>query len=377
MKYGIQRSVLVCATSLLLAACNPGGDAAPPAARPALTVEIVMPAREMLPATATANGVISAWQEAIVGPEVSGLRIVELHANVGDSVRKDQTLAILAHESVENEVRQARAALAEATVAAAEAKANGDRVRTLQGTGLFSAQSGEQVIAREQADEARVESAQAQLAAAQLRLRHTVLKAPDDGIISSRRANVGAVPMAGEEMFRLIRRGRLEWRGEFTATELEKIRAGQPAQVLSPGGTAWNGKVRQVAPTLDAATRLGLVYVDLTTPATPGAAPMRPGAWVRGEITLGRQEGLVVPPSAVVAGDGFHQVFVVDDQRKVHARKVRLGRLAGDKQEILEGVQAGDRLVASGGAFLGDGDTVLLAADAAAMPATSPAATRH
>src|SRR5690606_32287942 len=118
------------------------------------------------------------------------------------------------------EVAQARAAYAEAQAAAAEAANNAARARTLQQTGAMSASQINQYITAESTARARVEAARAQLRAQEVRLSQSAVHAPDDGIISARNATVGAVVNAGTELFRLIRKGRLEWRAEVTSSEL-------------------------------------------------------------------------------------------------------------------------------------------------------------
>jgi RND family efflux transporter MFP subunit len=191
------------------------------------------------------------------------------------------------------------------------------------------------------------------------------LRAPDDGIISSRSATTGSVPAQGAEMFRLIRQGRIEWRGEFSAEELEQLRPGQTVRIQSASGNVWLGKLRQTSPTVDASSRRGIAWVDILSPEKRDAAPIRPGSYLRGEIVLGEQTALVVPQSAIVARDGYHLVCVVSNDMRVSLRRVKLGRLVGDRQQLLDGLKPGERVVASGGAFLSEGDTVQLADSAA------------
>lgn len=349
---------------------------APKAAKPALTVQLATASNVTLPQRLEANGTVYAWQEAVLGAEVSGLRVAELHAAVGDRVRRGQRLASFATEAVQADLRLAQAALDEAQALAAQAQANGNRARSLQGSGAMSDQELQQLLTQEQTALARVASAQAQVAAQQLRLRQTELVAPDDGIVSARSASIGAVLAQGTEMFRLIRKGRLEWRGELTAAELELVRPGQLARISSPGGSVWLGRVRLAAPTLDASTRKGLVYVDISAPESKTATPLRPGQYLRGELTLGEGSALVVPQAAVVPRDGFHVVGVVGPDQRVSLRKVQLGRLVGAQQEVLAGIKAGERLVASGTAFLREGDTVQIAPASPAAPAPQTAASR-
>jgi len=206
-----------------------------------------------------------------------------------------------------------------------------------------------------------VASAQAQLEAQLLRLKQTQLVAPDDGTISSRTGTVGSVVASGTEMFRLIRRGRMEWRGEVSAAELERIRPGIKVLLTSAGGAQRRGQVRMIAPTVDPASRKGLVYVDLLGRAdlTAGKGDaFKPGVYVRGEFEIGSSAALTVPQSAVVMRDGFSYVYRINSDSRVSQIKVQTGRLIGDRLELLSGVQTGDRLVASGASFLSEGDLV-------------------
>jgi multidrug efflux pump subunit AcrA (membrane-fusion protein) len=129
--------------------------------------------------------------------------------------------------------------------------------------------------------------------------------------------------------------------------------------VTAPGGAQVRGKVRTVAPTVDAATRNGLVYVDLPqrTVASVGVN-FKPGMYARGEFELGRSAALTVPQSAVVVRDGFSYVVRVAPDNRVAQVKVQTGRVMGDQTEILSGIKPEDKLVASGGGFLSDGDLV-------------------
>jgi RND family efflux transporter MFP subunit len=344
--------------------------AAPRAApRPALTVTTVLPQRVDLPSTLAANGNIMAWQEAIVGAEASGLRIAQVLAGVGDHVRKGQVLAVLSADTLRADVAQARANLAEAQAAAAEAANNAARARTLQGTGALSAAQINQYLTTEQTAGARAASMRATLQAQESRLTQTRVLAPDSGIISSRTATVGAITAPGTELFRLIRQGRLEWRAEVTSAELGKLTVGTSALVTAASGARLAGRVRVVGPSVDPQTRSALVYVDLK-PLPGSAGSARAGMFARGEFDLGAAPALTVPQQAVVVRDGFSYVYRVAADRHVAQVKVRTGRMAGDRIEILQGIAPDTRVVASGAGFLNDGDLVRVADGA---PAAAPA----
>lgn len=324
-----------------------------PPTKAALTVQVVSPQRAILPQHIAANGSIAAWQEASVGTEANGLRLAEVLVNVGDAVHRDQVLARFAADTVQADLAQARAALAEAQAQVGEASANAQRARELQDSGALSAQQISQYLTAERTAQARLAAAQAQVQLQALRLQQTEIRAPDAGVISARSATVGAVLPAGQELFRLIRQHRLEWRGEVAAADLVRLKPGLSVRVTPAGGATVVGRVRMLAPSVDPQTRNGLVYVDL--PA-PGAA--RAGMFARGEFVLGQSEGWTLPASAVLLREGFHYVLGVDAQSRVTLIKVNVGRRAGDRIEITSALDPKVRVVATGGGFLGDGDVV-------------------
>ncbi len=365
-------SVAVVWSLLLWGGASAAADAPKPVAKAALTVAVVQATRSAAPVKLAANGGLAAWQEASVGAEASGLRIAELHAAVGDSVQKGQVLLTLDAESVQADVALARAALAEAQATANDAAVNAARARAVDGSGALSAQQVNQYLTQEQVAKARVDSAKAQLDAQLLRLKHTQVLAPDAGVVSARSATVGAVVGAGTELFKIIRQGRLEWRGEVTAAEMGRITAGMPVLLTAPGGAQRQGRVRMVAPTVDVATRNGLVYVDVLSPLGNGAAAaFKPGMYARGVFSLGSSSALTVPQTAVVVRDGFSYVYRVGADKRVSQTKVQAGRVLGDSIEIQSGIKPEDKLVVSGGSFLSDGDLVKVVAGAAGAPASA------
>ena len=354
-----------------LAFSAPAQDKAATAVRPALTVSAVQPQTMTLPQVMQAHGSVAAWQEALVGAELPGLKLTEVKVNVGDVVRRGDLLALLQSDTLRAELAQTQAAVAEAEAAAQEARAQAERARSLQQQGFFSPAQLSAALASEAVALARVQSARAALALQQLRLAQTEVRAPDAGVISGRNATVGSV--AGTELFRLIRQGRLEWRAEVTAAELPRVRVGAPVRVQAASGLELQVRVRMLAPSADPQTRNALVYVDVTAPRGQAAA-LVPGMFASGLIELGRSSGLTVPQTAVVVRDGFSYVYALGAQDKVAQVKVQTGRQVGDRLEIVSGLAPDARLVASGGAFLNHGDTVRVLPPAApAAPAAAPA----
>ena len=372
-----QRNLLIVVAVLALVAAGvwftrqpaagsvPAPTAKPEAAqpRPALTVTVAVPEPAELAVTLSANGNIAPWQEASVGSESNGLRLAEVRVNIGDVVKKGQVLAVFSPETINADVAQAKAALAEARATAADAAGNAARARTLEKTGALSQQQINQYQTAEQTAKARVEAADAVLAAQQVRGRNTQVLAPDDGVISARTATVGSVVSAGTELFRLIRQGRLEWRAEVSSAELGQLRVGMPAMVTAPGGAQVQGKLRSIAPTVDPQTRNALVYVDI--PGVQNNAGIKAGMFARGEFLIGNSNAITVPQAAVVPRDGFNTVLVLQPDNRVRLTKVQAGRRVGDRIEVTGELPADARVVIGGAGFLNDGDLVRVAASGA------------
>ena len=368
-------AVLVVGAAALFSSRSGAADKKKSSPKPALTVTTVQPGKLSLPIKLAANGSITAWQEAIIGSEVNGLRLTEVRANVGDKVRAGQVLAVFALESVQAEVAQSRASLAEAEASAADAAGNAEKARTLQASGALSEQQINQYMTAEKTAKARLEAARAVLTVQQVKLKQTQLLAPDNGVISARTATVGAVVGAGTELFRMIRGGRLEWRAEVTSSELGRLPVGTAATVVAANGVELKGKVRMIAPTVDPQTRAALVYVDLpsntgklslpagskagdTAAVTQITAPVTAGMFAKGEFDLGTSSALTIPQQSVVIRDGFSYVFVLGPDSHVSQVKVQTGRRLGDRVEVSSGIKPDAELVASGAGFLNDGDLV-------------------
>ena len=346
--------VVLSTVALFANAADDKTKASVPATKPALTVNVIAPILQDINQHVLANGSLAAWQEAIIGAEANGLKIAEVRVNVGDRVKQGDVIAVLQSDTLKAELAQAEATLAEAVASAQEARAQTERAKSLQQQGFFSNAQLSQTLATDAIAQARVQSARAAVQLQTVRLSQTQVKSPDAGVISTRLATVGSVVNAGSELFRLIRQGRLEWRAEVTASDIGRIKVGSTVKITAASGQVLQGKVRMVAPSVDAQTRNALVYVDL--PDQVGSA--RAGMYAKGEILLGQSQAMTVPQTAVVVRDGFSYVYIVGTDNKVTQVKVQTGRLSSDRQEILSGLKTDEQVVVSGGAFLNSGDTV-------------------
>jgi len=354
--------LLAITTAILVSSC--GGDKAnAPAPTPVLTVELVSPVHERWSDALVASGEVAAWQEAIIGAEVAGIRLDNVLVNVGDVVKKGQLLAQFNEDMLRADLAQLEANVAAAEANFEKAKADAVRADKLETSKAVS----EQVIlgyrTQAQAVEAQLKSARAQRDAQALRLRHARMVAPDDGVISSRSATIGAVSMMGTELFRLVRRNRLEWRAEVPAESLSQLKPRTSVVLQTLDGKTVSGTLRQLAPTVNTSTRSGLAYVDL-----PAGSGLAAGMYVTGRFTLAERDVVAIPESAVVMRDGNHYLMQVDAKNRVRAVKVATGQRRDDAIEISSDIKPADRFVKSGGAFVGTGDLVQVAAATKAKP---------
>lgn len=313
-----------------------------------------------------ADGNIMAWQEANVGAEMTG-RIDSVKVQVGDKVKYRQELARFTTDIETADHGQMVAAAAQASATYTEAKAAAERAHKLKEQGFMGEQMLTQYDTQAATAKARMEQANAARDANALRLANGVVRATANGIISRVDAVAGSIVQAGTPLFRLIQDSRLEWRAQVTAAEMNRIQPGMTTTVALGDGLSLNGKVRSIAPTVDAQNRTGLVYVDLDP--SPNA---RAGMYVSGKIQAGQSTALLLPQTALVLRDGFSYVMQVDDKNRVKQTIVQLGQRQGDMIEIISGLTQNAHVVAAGAAFLNDGDVVSVTAGA--PTSTAPAA---
>ncbi|MBD8696217.1 efflux RND transporter periplasmic adaptor subunit [Stenotrophomonas sp. CFBP 13718] len=349
----------VCVLTIVLLVVVPGResdtvDMQPPAV---LTVELVRPTESLFPLRVPASGNIAPWQEAIIGAEGDGLRLTEVNVNVGDTVRRGQVLAVFDAGIVGAEHAEARAFTAQVEAEVAEAELNARRAQELDRSRVMSAQQVDQYVVGARTARARLDAARAVENRQRLRLAQTRLLAPDSGVVTARAATVGAVVPAGQELFRIIKDGRLEWRATVAVADLGKLAPGQSVSVNVQGHAPMSGTLRIISPAIDTATHDGMVYVDL-----PAASALRAGSFARGHVQVGEVATLTLPQGAVLLRDGFSHVLRVGTDASVRVDKVSVGRRIGDRVEILQGLALTDAVIASGVGFLSDGDRVRVVA---------------
>jgi HlyD family secretion protein len=321
-------------------------------------------------------------EEILVGPEVEGLRVVEVLADEGDRVKKGQILARLVTVTLDAQVAQNDASLAKAAAGIAQANSNiasaeakvvearnaFERGRPLNKSGYISDSVQDQresaakianaalVSSRDALKVAEAEKKQVEALRRELDWKRgrTDVPAPEAGVISRRVARVGGFAAGvGDPMFRIVARNEIELEAEVLDTQLARLKEGQPVSIALPGGGEAQGKVRIVSPEIDKTTRLGRVRVFLGENTN-----LRVGGFARGVITTTRSAGLSVPASAILYGDGGITTVQLVRDGKIVSKAVKLGLAQGSDVEVREGLVEGDTVVSRSGTFLREGDAV-------------------
>ena len=370
----IKRNVWTGATivviGLSLAACGGGEDkkAETKAGGSAAgqTVSVVVASLQNLPRTITASGTVSAWEEVPVGAETGGLTATGVFVDEGTYVRQGQPLVQMNDALLRAQLRQQQAAVQSAQANAARDQAALGRAQELKERGFLSQASLDTALANKRASDANVAAAQASLSETRTRLSQATIKAPVAGLVISRSVTRGQIISPGNELFRIVRDGRLELDAQVPETDLALVRAGQSAVISSDQIGETTGRVRIVTPEVNAENRLGIARIALV------GGGFRPGMFARARIQVGDQAAVTVPTASVLYRENRAGVFVLGTDN--HARFVQVTVLSRTTDSTaVSGLPAGSRVVVAGAGFLGDGDrvTVAPARPAPARPAAA------
>jgi HlyD family secretion protein len=302
----------------------------------------------------------------VIGADANGVRLTTLLADTGDTVRRGQLLARGDDAQLRAQLAQQHALVRQAEVELAQAEANLERAERVQDSGIYSVEAVQTRRTAAQAAAAKLALAQAQRAELEVRLAHTTVHAPADGVIARRSASVGMVMQPGVELFRLIRDDELEWLAELPDHALLRIQAGAVARIRLDDGRELEGRVRKVAPTIDPRTRNGLVHVAL-----PAGSPRRAGGPARGEIVVAQAPMLALPEGVVQVRDGQPFVFTVGADGVAQRTRIETGSRQRGLVEVTAGLAAEARVVATGAGFVKDGERVRVETPAASAATTT------
>jgi RND family efflux transporter MFP subunit len=282
-------------------------------------------------------GTVHARVEATLAAKLPG-RVKRMPVEVGDRVKKGQTVAVLEAREVEARLRRARAVLA-------QAKSDLDRY-----TSLFE----KDAATRQELEGYRTkyEVAQAAVREAKSMLEEARIVAPFDGTITRELADVGDLATPGRPLLTIEAPGALQLEAAVSETLVGFLELGQTVPVQLGEDIELEGTIGEIAPSADPSSRTFLVKIDL-----PDAEGVRPGQFGRALFPAREAEILRAPVEAVVRRGQLQIVFVVEDG-EADLRLVRTGRRFGDVVEIASGLESGETVVVEGAETLADGQPV-------------------
>lgn len=340
-------SVRLLPLPLLLTLWLPGCSS-PESAQDALPqpVRIISAGADSQAGDIRATGLVGSQEEARLGFKTGGL-ISSIRVEAGSQVRPGQVLASLDTTELDAQVRQADENLA---------KAKRDLARAEQLFGLA-------VIAEQAVQDARTQLALAEAArtAAGFNRRHAVITAPASGVVLQRLAEPRELVAAGAPVL-VVSRDDLGWvlRVGLDARAATEVRVGDRADVRLDAypDRRIGSSVREVGAASD--PRTGTVSATLSLPPIEG---LRYIAGQVGEARIARRQAagsaLTVPVGAILEGHGEQaSLYVIGKDDKTVLRQVRVGRLQDERIEVLAGLEAGERVVSEGAAWLSPGEPV-------------------
>ena len=322
-------------------------------------VSVMTPGLKAVTSNVTFTGAIAARYDEPIGNDGDTGRIVGVYVEAGDHVKRGQLLARLNDSVLVQQVNRLQANLEQARAQAELSQAEYRRAQSVAAAGALSAEDIEKRRATAITDTANVKVVEAQLAEANVRVQRTRITAPIDGVVLTRKAEIGQIANpGGDALFRIASGGEVEMRGQLAEQDLAQVKVGDPATVYLTGLTQpFSGHVRLLGAIIDPQTRLGEIRIQLS----PDPA-LRPGAFARGTVTIGKAQRPVVPQTAVLADAAGSYVYAVTPDNKAHRVAVHVIDTSDDGLIIGSGLTGQERIVGTAGGFLRDGETVQIAA---------------
>jgi membrane fusion protein, multidrug efflux system len=352
-------SLLVLIAVVSLAGCSSEQSHTAPSQETVRNIDVLPVQQANVPDLLEAVGTVRAAQTSDASSQMMG-NIVEIRAHEGDHVRRGQVLAVIDDSQPRAAVDRATAAdlaaqqqLVGADSDLALAESTLKRYQTLFEKKSVSPQEFDEMKARQQAalarrDIAKAGQAQARAALSQARtsLDYTRIRAPFEGVVTEKKADSGTLASPGMPIFTVedVRRYRLD--ATVNENDLRYVRTGQQVSVAIDAldNAGLNGRVAQIVPAADSASRTFLVKIELSTDAR-----LRSGLFGRALFSRGERRTLLIPRSAVVERGQLQGIYVLDQNKLATLRYITLGKPSGGQVEVLAGLQGGEQVVAKPG----------------------------
>lgn len=318
-----------------------------------VNAETAVVQKTTLPIVATAPGGVIAEQQAQIASRLMGF-IREMAVHEGQTVVAGQRLFTLDPSDIQGQVRQAKAGLAQAEAALADAQGDYTRFGNLYKEEAIPKLQWDKVRLQYQVAQQQVAAARAGVDTAASQMRYATLTAPFAGVITQKLANVGDLAAPGRPLLVLESPSKLQVQTNVSSDVYAHLKLGDSVGLQAgDAATAVSGRIARLVPAADPVAHSYLVKIDL-----PKDSPFKSGMYVLVSFPIGQREGVRVPRSAVLDRAGITGVFVVDAQGMARYRMVRVGETSAGQVEVQAGLAPGERVVTSATAELQSGDKV-------------------
>ena len=337
------------------------GGAGARGGRPPMPVEFAVVKRAPVAEQIQIVGNLIGAATVQVVPRVNG-RLATVNVQLGDSVRRGQTVARVEDMEIQEQVRQAEAAfkVAQATIRQRDAdlklaKTNKDRSESLYNRQLLPQQTYDDTVARLEAAQAQNDLANAQFEQAKARLeelkitlQNTIIASPVDGFVSKRFSDAGAFVGPNSPVVAVVDIRTVRMVANLVEKDSKRVPVGTAAAVEVDAfpGEKFSGRVSRVAPVFDPATRTAEMEIEIPN----SSYRLKPGMYSRVSLTVdSRANALTVPRNALVELDGKPGVFIANTAGGGNASRGGQPQGQGEAQGQGQGGPTGTQGQAPGG----------------------------
>jgi multidrug efflux pump subunit AcrA (membrane-fusion protein) len=333
-----------------------------------VAVTVATVSERELPTVYEAVGTVRAKTSSVISSRMTGY-IRQVHVGLGDQVKIGQVLITLDSQDTDSQIRQAEAALAEvhsvqpeieSAVAAAKAQLDLTQTTFARMQDLF----GKKSISNQEFDEAaakvkvatanynlaeskrsqlsaRVEQAEQAIRSAKIAQSYATITAPFAGTVTEKPVESGILASPGTPLLTIEQAGALRLEASVEESRLAQVRVGQTVAVVVDAVTGpLSGRVTEIVPSVDSASRTFLAKIDL-----PQRPQLRPGQFGRARFSLGQQKALTIPTASLSVRGQLQMVYVIDSSGLARSRMVTTGAVSGQETEVLSGLSAGESIV--------------------------------
>jgi RND family efflux transporter MFP subunit len=361
------RIVSILFLALAVVACSKGPDAGKKAA--ANTAPLIVSPEDLHTVRSTAlasgpaiTGTIQPERRADLRAEVQAIVLQVLKEN-GDVVKRGDLLVRLDATTIRDGLSSAEASQRAANQAFEQAGRQLERMKTLRGSGMTSAQALEDAEIRRNTAQSELEAAKTRVSLAQQQMQRTEVRAPFDGVVSDRKVSAGDTAQIGKELLKVIDPTSMRFEALVSADQVGEVQPGQAVsfRVHGYGEQEFTGKIRRLNPAANPTTRQVEMLVDFVGEKQPKLA----GLYAEGNVQTASRTSITLPASAVVRDGDTASAWRLKDNKlqkvtlAISERDLRTGDYV-----LKAGLAEGDQVIRHPTTLLKDNQPVQAAAPA-------------